>query len=96
MISTKDRAILRGMAQKQEPIVLIGKGGITDAVIESIGLVLEKRELIKIKLLQNSGLESKTASAEVCEKLGADGVQCIGSVFVIYRRSKRKDVKHIL
>lgn len=96
MITTKDRAKLRGIAQKQEPLVLIGKGGITDSVLDSISVLLEKRELIKIRLLQNSGLESKDASKQICESLGADGVQCIGSVLVVYRRSTRDDVKHIL
>lgn len=96
MISTKDRAKLRGMAQKQEPLVLIGKGGITQTVLDSIEVLLDKRELIKIRLLQNSGLDSKTASKQICENLGADGVQCIGSVLVVYRRSTRDDVKHIL
>ena len=96
MISSKDRAKLRGMAQKLEPVVLIGKGGITDQVIESIGLVLEKRELIKIKLLQNAGIVCRLASDEVCQKLCADGVQCIGSIFVIYKRSEKKGTKHVL
>lgn len=96
MISTKDRAKLRGLAQKQEPLVLIGKGGITPSVLDSISILLDKRELIKIRLLQNSGLDSKQASNQICENLGADGVQCIGNVLVVYRRSNRDDVKHIL
>ena len=96
MISTKDRAKLRGLAQKQDPLVLIGKGGITPSVLDSISILLDKRELIKIRLLQNSGLDSKQAINQICENLGADGVQCIGNVLVVYRRSKRDDVKHIL
>ena len=96
MITTKDRAKLRAMAQKLEPLVLIGKGGITDTVIESIALLLDKRELIKIRLLQNSGLEGRPASDLICQKLGADGVQCIGNIVVIYKKSNRKDIKHIL
>lgn len=96
MISTKDRAYLRSLAQKQQPLVLIGKGGITDSVLDSIEVLLDKRELIKIRLLQNSGLESKSASTLVCQRLQADGVQCIGSIFVIYRKSNREDIKHIL
>ena len=96
MITSKDRAKLRGIAQKIEPVVLIGKGGITNQVIDSVGLVLEKRELIKIKLLQNSGLEARPASDEICSKLSADGVQCIGSMIVIYKKSNKDGVKHVL
>ena len=96
MITSKDRAKLRGMAQKLEPVVLIGKGGITDQVIDSINLVLEKRELIKVKLLQNADIEPRPACDEVCKKLDADGVQCIGSIFVLYKKSTKDGVKHVL
>lgn len=96
MITAKDRAKLKGMAQKLEPVVLIGKGGITDSVAESFGYVLDKRELIKAKVLQNSGLEAKDACQQICTKLEAEFVQSIGNVFVVYKKSKRKDIKHIL
>ena len=96
MITTKERAKLRSLAQKLEPVVLIGKGGITESVIESVNFVIDKRELIKIRLLQNSGLDGREASDELCEKLEADGVQCIGNVVVLYKKSKRKDIKHVL
>ena len=96
MITTKDRAKLRGLAQKMEPLVLIGKGGITESVLDSISILLEKRELIKIRLLQNSGLDSKSASTTICQSISAEGVQCIGNIVVVYRRSSRDDVQHIL
>ncbi|HAJ77821.1 MAG TPA: ribosome assembly RNA-binding protein YhbY [Clostridiales bacterium] len=96
MITTKERAFLRGLAQKLEPVVQIGKGGITESVLNSIDLVLDKRELIKIRLLPNSLLDTKTAMEQICDGLGADPVQQIGSVVVVYKKSKRKDAKHIL
>ena len=96
MITTKERAKLRGLAQRLDPIVQIGKGGITNAVIESVGLVLDKRELVKIKLLQNSFLDTESAMQSFCDSLNADPVQQIGSIIVIYKKSNRKDVKHVL
>ena len=96
MITTKDRAKLRALAQKLEPVVQIGKGGISQTVIDGILLVLEKRELVKIRLLNNSGLDTKTAMNEICEKINADPVQQIGSIVVIYKLSHKKDVKHVL
>ncbi len=96
MISTKDRAKLRGLAQKIDPVVQIGKGGITPAVLQSIDLVLEKRELVKIRLLPNSLLDTQTAMTEICGGLGADPVQQIGSIVVVYKRSTKKDAKHVL
>ena len=96
MITTKQRAFLRGLAQKLDPVVQIGKGGITDSVLGSIDLVLDKRELIKIRLLPNSLLDTQSAMQQICSGLNADPVQQIGSVIVVYKKSKRKDAKHIL
>ena len=95
MITTKQRAQLRGLANALEPIMQIGKDGLSDNSFEGINLLLEARELIKIKVLKNCPLTAKEASKEVCEFLHADGVLCIGSIFVVYRRSTKKDVKHI-
>lgn len=96
MITTKQRAFLRGLAQKLDPVVQIGKGGITDSVLGSIDLVLDKRELVKIRLLPNSLLDTQSAMEQLCGGLNADPVQQIGSVIVVYKKSKRKDAKHIL
>ena len=96
MISSKDRAKLRGLAQKLEPTVIIGKNGVSDEVLNSISDILTKRELVKIKLLTNSGLDTKSVIDEVCAKIGAEPVQQIGSVVVVYRFSAKKDVVHVL
>ena len=96
MISTKDRAKLRGIAQKLEPTVLIGKAGLEQAIFDEIVNVLEKHEIAKIRLLPNSGLDTKTAMQEICKNIFAEPVQQIGNVVVIYRKSSKKDAKHIL
>lgn len=96
MITTKERAKLRKLAQNMDPVVQIGKGGISDAVIESVGLVLEKRELVKIRLLNNSGVDTDEAMDVLCDGLNADPVQKIGNILVIYKFSKKKDAKHVL
>lgn len=96
MITTKERAFLRGLAQKLEPIVQIGKGGISQSVLSSIDLVLEKRELVKIRLLANSLLDTQTAMTAICNGINAQPVQQIGNVIVVYKKSSKKDVKHIL
>ena len=89
MITGKQRAYLRGLAQKLDPIFHIGKKGIEDALLKTIEEALEKRELIKIKVLENSGLDTREASDTICERIGAEGIQSIGNKIVIYRASKK-------
>lgn len=95
MITTKQRAFLRGLSNTLAPVAQIGKDGITPNVVESVYLLLEARELVKIKVLKNSPISAKEASINLCEKLGSEGVQCIGSIIVLYKRSTKKDIKHI-
>ena len=95
MITTKQRAYLRGLANKENAIFQIGKGGITDEIIKEIDIVLEKRELIKVSVLETSFMSARGACEAVCEETGAEPVQCIGSKFVIYRRAKDKNNRKI-
>lgn len=88
MLTSKQRAFLRGLANKQNAIFQIGKGGITQEIISELDIALEKRELIKVTVLETAFMTPREACDEVCECLGADGVQCIGNRFVIYRESK--------
>ena len=88
MLTSKQRAYLRGLANKQNAIFQIGKSGITPEIIKELDTVLEKRELIKITVLETAFMTPRMACDEVCENLGADGVLCVGNKFVIYRASK--------
>ena len=95
MISSSERKTLSGMGQRLEPIFQIGKNGVTEILLNELSNALEARELIKISVLQNSDLSSKEIINELCASLGADPVSCVGNKMVIYRRSERKDIKHI-
>lgn len=90
MLTSKQRATLRGMANSEPTIFQIGKGGINPNMIEQIDNALEARELIKISVLKNSLESPREACEEICRKTGAEPVQVIGSRFVIYRESKEK------
>jgi len=92
MITSKQRAFLRGKANDLDAIFQIGKDGINENMIAQLGDVLEARELIKIKVLETSMLTAREASEAVCEATGAEPVQCIGSKFVIYRPNSEKPV----
>lgn len=90
MLTGKQRAFLRSMANNMEVIFQIGKNGIEDSLVKQIDDALEARELIKINVLENSGVTPREASDILCEKLGCEGIQAIGKKLVIYRRSKNK------
>ena len=95
MITGKQRAYLRGLAQKLTPIFQIGKNGIEENFIIQVQEALEKRELIKIKVLENSGLETREASDLICAKIGAEGIQAIGNKIVLYKESKKNPIIQI-
>ncbi len=85
----KQRAYLRGIANGIEAKYQIGKGGIDEETVEMVNLALEANEIIKIKILENAFLDTRSACDEICEATGAEPVQCIGNKFVIYRESKK-------
>ncbi len=90
MLTSKQRAYLRSLAQSLEPIFQVGKGGISDNMCEQISNALEARELIKLRVLDNSDYTAKEAAEEIAGAVGADSVQIIGTKFVLYRESKDK------
>ena len=86
MITSKQRAQLRGLAMQEDTIVFVGKGGITENLIESVNAALKARELVKGKVLESSMLTAREACEQLAEALGAEAVQAIGTKFVLYRR----------
>lgn len=90
MLNSKQRAYLRGLANKIDPIFQVGKGGIEDSFLAQIESALEARELVKIKALNNSGITAREACQIICEEINCDPVQVIGNKFVIYRESSEK------
>ncbi len=95
MLSSKQRAYLRGLANKENAIFQIGKGGLNDEIIKELDIVLEKRELIKITVLETSFMSSRSACEAICEETGAEPVQCIGNKVVVYRQARAKDNRKI-
>lgn len=87
-MTTKQRAALRSMANALEPVLYLGKDGITDNVCKQAWDALEARELIKVSLQKNAPFDAREACNELCERVHAEPVQTIGSRFVIYRPSR--------
>ena len=89
-ITSKQRAYLRSLAMNEDTIVQIGKGGVTDNVVLSVCDALKARELVKGKVLESSMLTAREACDELAERCGAEGVQCIGTKFVLYKRNEKE------
>ena len=90
MLTSKQRAKLRAMGTELDTIFQIGKGGIGEETVKQISNALEARELIKIRVLENSGYTAREAADELSAATGADVVGVTGTRFVLYRESKNK------
>jgi len=88
MITSKQRAFLRGLANKIDATVQVGKGGINDNMIALVRDTLEKKELIKIHVLENAFSDTRDVCHELSEIINAEEVQVIGSKFVLYKESR--------
>lgn len=89
MLTSKERAQLRAQANTLETTLMVGKGGVTEAVIAEAQTQLEARELVKGKVLEGAMMTPREVSDEICQATGADGVAVIGTKFVIYRFSEK-------
>ena len=89
MLTSKERAELRAQANTLDTTLMVGKDGVTDAVIAEADNQLTARELVKGKVLENAMLTPREVCDALCEATGADGVAVIGTKFVIYRFSEK-------
>ena len=94
-MTTKQRSKLRSLAQNIEPVGQVGKGGLSENMISGLSDALEKRELVKITVLNNAEDDISDIATELAEKLGAEVVCVIGHKVVLYRLSHKENVKHI-
>ena len=90
MLTSKQRAFLRGVAAAEDTIVIIGKGGITENIIIQMNDALKARELVKGRALENSLRTAREAADALSETCRAEVVQVIGSKFVLYKRNEQK------
>ena len=96
MLTSKQRSKLKSLAANLSPIGQVGKERIGENKLSSFSDCLEKRELIKINILENADGEPQAIGRELAERLSAECVIVIGRKAVLYRKSGRKDVDHIV
>ena len=92
-LTSKQRAQLRSLATNLDTIVHVGKDGIGDNLVKQVNDALEARELIKGRVLENSLLTAREAAEELAVAARCEVVQVIGTKFVLYRPSHKKDKK---
>ncbi len=96
MLTSKQRSNLRSIAQKIEPVTQVGKLGVNDALIDSLDKAIEKREIIKVTVLENSDLLPREAGEQIAKLLNAEFVCATGRKLVFYRRSQNQKVEHLI
>ena len=95
MLNSKQRAKLRSIASKLETMVIIGKDGLTDNVLDLIDKQLYAHEMVKVSVLEGAEESAKDYLHQTAEKLKAEEVCSIGRKFVVYKMSNKKGLKHI-
>lgn len=90
VLTGKQKRFLRSLGSTLDPVVQIGKAGVIDSVVNSAHDVIEVRELIKVRVLQNSPEEPKDAIAALAEAIDAELVQVIGRNGLLYKHNPEK------
>ena len=93
MLNSRQRAQLRAMANSMETILHVGKTGTTENIFKQASDALEKRELIKCRILETCPTDTRQTADCIAEATGADVVQVIGTKFVLYRPSKEPQIR---
>jgi RNA-binding protein len=95
MLNGKQRAALRSAASKIDAIFQIGKGGLGDAAVKSIGDALEARELVKITVLDNTDVDLRETADELAKRTGSEVVSVIGRRIILFRVSSKPEKRVI-
>ena len=88
-MTSKERAYLRGLANRVPSLYQVGKDGVTENVVKQIDDALAARELIKGNVLENSMMTAREAAEELAKKTASQVVQVIGNRFILYRRTDK-------
>ncbi len=89
-MTSKQRAYLKGLAMTMDPIINIGKSGVTPELVASVDEAITKRELIKLSVLKNCMEDPKALAETVAGRTKSQVVQVIGKKIVLYRRNSKK------
>ena len=94
-LTSKQRKYLRGLAQKLDPVIIVGKQGVTDALVQATREALEAHELIKIRFNEFKD-EKKELTAEIAERTLSQVAGGIGHVFILYREHPEPEKRKVI
>ena len=89
MLTSKQRAELRSQASTLDTVLIVGKSGISENLLNEAEAVLTARELVKGKVLETAMLTPQEVLSELCDALKAEPIQTLGTKFVLYRRNEK-------
>lgn len=92
MLTSKQRAKLRGISSKEDTILQVGKNGIGDTLIKQVADALQAREIIKMRVLENALMDPHQAAEELASATESEVVQVIGTKFVLYKRNSKNPI----
>jgi len=92
MLTGKQKRYLRALGQTKDPVVLIGKEGLSENLIDSTILVLEKQELIKVKILKNCPYDREEIIFDLAMHTHSEVAQTIGNTFLLYKKGKEAKI----
>lgn len=90
MLTSKQRAYLRSLANNIDTILMVGKGGITDNIIRQAKDALKSREIIKAKVLETAGVNIRECANNIAISTKSEIVCIIGSKFILYKRNEKE------
>jgi RNA-binding protein len=88
VLTGKQRRFLRALGHHREPVVQVGKDGISEGLVAALDVALETHELVKVKLGEAVGADRRTLGAAIAEAVGGELVQVLGRTVLVYRRRK--------
>ncbi|KMQ49663.1 RNA binding protein [Chitinispirillum alkaliphilum] len=89
-LTPRQRQHLKGLGHSLKPVINVGKEGISENLLNGVSKALDDHELIKISILDTSGLERKEASKQISEAVGAQLVSVVGFKILLFRRNEKK------
>lgn len=95
MLTGKQRASLRAMANGYDTIFQIGKNGISEETLKQVSAALEARELIKLRVLETCPYSAREAAGAIAEELGAEVISVVGYRFILYRQATEEKNRKI-